>query len=72
MKTETENNDNRFKDENYTLNNFQNEIFVECPKCSKRATIKKTLPFLIGLTEFYLARIVIILNEDEKKLIVLN
>lgn len=45
MKNETENIDNRFKDENYTLNSFQNEIFVECPKCSKRATIKKVTPF---------------------------
>ena len=45
MTTETSNNDNRFKDENYTLNNFQNEIFVECPKCSKRAVVKKETPY---------------------------
>jgi len=34
----------RFKDENYTIHNFQNEVFVECPKCSKKAVIKKEIP----------------------------
>ena len=45
MRTETQKRNNRFKDENYTLSNFQNEIFVECPNCSKRATVTKETPF---------------------------
>lgn len=45
MTTVSEKTNNRFKDENYTLNNFQNEIFVECPKCSKRAIIRKETPY---------------------------
>lgn len=44
MKTEIKNIDNRFKDENYTISNFQNDVFVECPKCHKRAIIKKETP----------------------------
>ena len=44
MKTEAYKDITRFKDENYTINNFQNEVFVECPKCSKRAIIKKENP----------------------------
>ncbi|VXB71379.1 conserved hypothetical protein [Flavobacterium sp. 9R] len=44
MKTKTENIDNRFQDENYTICNFQNDIYVECPKCNKKAVIKKETP----------------------------
>ena len=40
MKMETENTSNRFKDENYSIYKFQNEIYVECPKCNKKAIIK--------------------------------
>jgi len=45
MTTETEKTNSRFRDENFTLNNFQNEIFVECPKCSKRAMVQKETPY---------------------------
>ena len=41
MKSENINTNNRFKDKNYTLSKFFNEIYVECPKCNKRAIIKK-------------------------------
>ncbi len=34
----------RFQDSNITLHHFQNEIFVECPKCSLRATVTKDEP----------------------------
>lgn len=34
----------RFQDKNFTLHNFDNEIFVECPKCNKRATVTKDNP----------------------------
>lgn len=44
MTTEGHKNIKRFKDENYTIHNFQNIIFIECPKCSKRAIIKKVTP----------------------------
>lgn len=35
---------NRFQDENSTIYHFDNEIFVECPKCSKRAIVTKDEP----------------------------
>src|SRR4051794_36044123 len=34
----------RFQDKNFSLSYFENEIFVECPKCSKRATVIKDYP----------------------------
>ena len=34
----------RFQDKNITLYYFENEIFVECPKCDKRATVSKDIP----------------------------
>lgn len=35
---------NRFQDKNITLYHFEDEIFVECPKCKKRAVITKDHP----------------------------
>ena len=34
----------RFQDKNVTLSHFENEVFVQCPKCSKRATVSKDAP----------------------------
>jgi len=34
----------RFQDKNFSLGHFENEIFVECPKCSQRATVTKDTP----------------------------
>jgi hypothetical protein len=34
----------RFQDKNLSLSHFENEIFVECPKCTKRATVTKNIP----------------------------
>ena len=34
----------RFQDKNLSLSHFDNEIFVECPKCAKRATVTKDIP----------------------------
>lgn len=34
----------RFQDKNLTLSYFEDEIFVECPKCNKRATVTKDIP----------------------------
>ena len=34
----------RFQDKNLTLSHFDNEIFVECPRCRKRATVTKDAP----------------------------
>lgn len=34
----------RFQDKNLSLFHFENEIFVECPKCTKRATVTKDIP----------------------------
>lgn len=34
----------RFQDENLRLSYFDDEILVECPKCSKRAIVTKTEP----------------------------
>ncbi|MEP1489910.1 MAG: hypothetical protein ABJK28_15930 [Algibacter sp.] len=35
---------NRFQDKNISVSYFENEIFVECPKCEKRAVITKDEP----------------------------
>ncbi len=35
---------NRFQDKNMVLSQFENEIFVECPKCEKRAVLTKEEP----------------------------
>jgi hypothetical protein len=34
----------RFQDKNISLSYFENEIFVECPICNKRATVTKDNP----------------------------
>ncbi len=52
---------NRFKDENYTIYNFQNEIFVECPKCSKRAILKKETPNAPWWSERILVVLIVII-----------
>ncbi|QHS54037.1 hypothetical protein GWR56_00160 [Mucilaginibacter sp. 14171R-50] len=35
---------NRFQDKNFRISHFEDEIFVECPKCEKRAVITKDDP----------------------------
>lgn len=35
---------NRFQDKNISLYYFENEIFVKCPKCQKRAVVAKDNP----------------------------
>lgn len=35
---------NRFQDKNIILYHFEDEVFVECPKCKKRAVITKDHP----------------------------
>ncbi len=35
---------NRFQDKNISIYHFEDEIFVECPKCEKRAIITKDNP----------------------------
>lgn len=35
---------NRFKDQNIRLSEFEDEIFVECPKCQLRAIVVKEEP----------------------------
>ena len=40
MANETQNNGSRFKDGNFTLYNFKNNVFVVCPKCTLRAIVK--------------------------------
>lgn len=64
MTTETQKKNIRFKDENYTLSNFQNEIFVECPKCSKRSSLKKKPIFLL-FEEYYLVQTAITHKKEE-------
>lgn len=34
----------RFQDKNYTLGHFENEIFIQCPKCQLRAIISRDEP----------------------------
>ncbi|MCL5130554.1 hypothetical protein [Algibacter sp. L4_22] len=35
---------NRFKDKNLSIYHFEDEVFIECPKCDKRAIITKNEP----------------------------
>jgi hypothetical protein len=35
---------NRFQDKNLTIYDFQDEVFVECPECTKRAVVIKKEP----------------------------
>jgi transcription elongation factor Elf1 len=41
---------NRFQDKNLTIYDFQDEVFVECPECTKRAVvIKKAAPLNVSI-----------------------